>query len=279
MLVSAVAFAFLWAVIRLASAEMHTTLVVFYRTLVGVLVLSPFLIRHGRTALKTSYFRLHLLRGISALIATYGVFYAVTVTPLADVVAISYTAPLFAALGAVFLLKEKIRIRRITAMIIGFLGVLIVIRPGLETVTPGVIAALVASVAIAGSLLTVKALSRTENARTIVAYAFLFVAPFSLAAAIPYWTWPDFHQLLLLIATGLLATLGQITLAKAFALSEATAVLPLDYIRLLIAAALGFMIFGERIDIWTVLGAALILVSTVYNAHREAKLAQIGRAG
>jgi len=271
MIVSCLAFACVWGLIRLASAEVSAWMIVFFRTLFGCVFLLPNLFKDGLTLLKTERLPLHAVRGFTAIIATFGIFYAVTVAPLSLVVAISYAAPLFTTLGAVLLLKERIRARRITALIIGFAGMLVVLRPGEAlVVNPGVIAAVIGTLGIAASMLTIKALAPTDSPRTIVAYAFLLPLPATFLAALPSWTWPDADAWALLLAIGLIAGLGQYALARSFAEADASAVLPFDFVRLLAATAIGALAFGETIRLQTLAGALIILAASVYLAHREA---------
>ncbi|MFZ5610491.1 MAG: DMT family transporter [Pseudomonadota bacterium] len=274
MVLSCVAFAGLWALIRITAADVSFTLMVFYRNLFGALFLVPMLWRSDFSLLRTARPLGHGLRATSGLIATYATFFAIAAAPLADVVAISYAAPLFATLAAAFLLGERIRVRRIAAVSIGLAGMLLVLRPGDETLTAGHWAALGAALAVAVSLLMIKQLTRSEDPRTVVTYSFVLMLPISFVIALPFWRWPSPRELGLLAAIGLVASIGQMFLARSFAAAEASAVLPFDFIRLVLATALGAWLFGERLDGLTILGASVILLATVYLAHREAVLAR-----
>lgn len=278
MIFSCVVMACLWALIRHTSQQVSPSIIVFYRTVFGLVFLVPFFLRHGRAALATSRFSMHLVRAACAVAALYSTFYAVSMAPLSDVTAISYGAPLFATLGAVVLLGERVRARRIATLIIGFVGMLVVLRPSPDRLTPGILMAVVAALAIGSSLLAIKVLARTEDPRTIVAYSFLLVLPVTFLGALPHWIWPTPEQLGLLALVGLGAHLAQSGLTRAFAYGEATAVLPFDFIRLVLAAILGAVLFAEPLDAWTGVGAGIILLATVYLAHREARQARVERA-
>jgi len=279
MIVACVAFAALWGFVRLASETMHAFLVVFYRNLLGLLILLPSVAAGGWAALATSRFGAHVRRATSGVIATFAVFYAVANAPMATVMAINYTIPLFATLAAILFLGERVRWRRIAALVVGFIGMLIVVRPGHVPLTPGIGAALLSAVATAFSIIAMKQLSRTESSLAIVTWSFVLMLPPSLLLALPYWKWPSGHELLVLAGVGLTAAIGQSGTVKAFALAEATAVLPYDFVRFGLVILIGTVGFGDPVDGFTYLGGAVILCATIYIAHREAVAARSARAG
>ncbi len=268
---SCLLFVCLWVLIRIATDTVHPFIVILFRSLFALVALAPYFWREGRSALKTSRFGLHSLRGLFATIATFSIFYAVSVVPLADLVAITYAAPVFATLGAVVALGERIHMRRILSTVFGFAGVLIVLRPGVEVLNPGAMIGLVGAVAIAASLLTIKTLTRTDKPQAIVAYSMLFVVPSALVAAAFVWRTPTWTELGLLAAIGLLVSMAQMALTRAFMHGEATQILPFDFVRLILASLFGIFLFGEPVDLWTWVGGAIILASTIYTAYREAR--------
>ena len=274
MLVSCMAFIAIWGLIRHLSATLHPFLIVFYRTLFAILAFLPFILRHGLKVMASQQLPLHALRGVFSFVGTLGLFYAVAHIPLEEAVAISYGAPVFAAAGAVLILKEKVRWRRLAALALGFAGVLVVLRPGFRELEPAVLGSAVGSLALAGSLVVIKRLSGSERPETIALYAFLFVLPASLLVALFFWSWPTREEFLLLLVMGALVRLAHTALARAFMNAEATAVLPLDFSRLVFASLLGVFVFGEPVDAFAWTGAAVILASTVYFAHREAVMAR-----
>jgi len=274
MVLSCLVFVVIWGLIRHLSESLHPFVIVFYRTLFAILAFLPFILRNGIRVMATGQLPLHLLRGAFSFIGTLGLFYAVAHIPLEEAVAISYAAPVFAAAGAVLILKEKVRWRRLAAIAVGFLGVLLVLRPGFREMTPGLLGAVIGSLALAGSLVAIKRLSGTDRPEAIALYAFLFVLPGSFAVSLFFWSWPSPQEFLLLIVMGALVGLGHTSLAKAFLHSEATAVLPLDFTRLIFASVLGVAVFGEPVDAFAWAGASVILASTVYVAHREAVMAR-----
>ncbi|MBK5910237.1 hypothetical protein CCR85_01860 [Rhodothalassium salexigens] len=279
MLASCVAFALVWTLIRIAGETVSAFMIMFARTAFGCLSLAPDLRARGLAMLRTRRLPIHLIRGVTSVVGTFGIFYAVTVTPLGLVVAISYAAPLFTTMGAVLLFGERIHARRVAALIVGFAGMVLVLRPDAVDFDLGVAAAIAGTLGIAGSMLTIKALAPTDRSDTIVAYAFLLPLPVTFAAALPGWMWPEPVDWVLLIAIGLLASVGQRLLAMAFAQADAGAILPIDFVRLVLATAFGAWLFDERVDWLTGAGALIILASTVYLARREAIAGHAGATG
>lgn len=269
MLVSCVAYATLWISIRWGSETMHPNLIAFYRCFIGLLTLTPLIVLHGRTLLGTSRLMTHLRRSTSGVIAMFATFYAIANAPMATAMSINYAAPLFATLGAVLFLGETIRLRRMVALAAGFAGVLIVMRPGAMPLTPGIVAAMISAVGTAFSLIAIKQLTATEDPRTVVIYSFVLMTPPALLAALPHWQWPTLEELGLLLLVGLCASIGQTATVRAFAMADATAILPLDFLRFVLVILAGILLFGESFDGFTALGGIIILASTIYVAHRE----------
>ncbi len=276
MIVSCTAFAVMWVMIRYASRELHAFQIVFFRNFVGVLALLPMLLRNPGL-LRFDKIGSHLRRATSGFIATMGTFYAVAHAPLATALSINYTAPLFAVVGAVVFLGEKIRFRRVAALVIGFIGMLIVVRPGALPMTPGVVAALISAVSTAFSLIAVRALVASHDSRAVAAWSFILMTIPSLIVASFVWTTPPVHVWPLLGGIGVAAAIGQLSMSKAFSLAEASAILPYDFVRFGLVAGAGIVLFGERIDALTIVGGGIILATTIYLALRERQVAKAAR--
>ena len=271
MLLSCVLFSIMGGFIKqLSLMDLHPFMTAFFRTLLALLILLPTLHKVGISGLKSTQKPLHLLRGISSAIAVIASFYAITVIPLANAISYSFAAPLVATILAVIFLKEKIRLPRITSIIIGFIGVMIILRPGTLPFTIGVGAALISACAIAITIVCIRTLSQTDKSNVVAIYALIITLPFSFLVALTVWTWPTLEHWKILIFVGLCAALAQFSISKAFSYSETTAILPIDFTRLLFAATIGFVFFDETPDLYTFLGASLILASAIYAAHREA---------
>ena len=274
MTVACVAFAIMWMAIRVASRTVHPFEIAFFRNIFGLIVLAPMLARNP-DLLKRERLPANLRRAASGLIATLGTFYAVANAPLATALAINYTAPLFATVGAVLFLGERIHVRRAGALIAGFAGMLIVVRPGALPLTPGIVAAVLSAIATAFSYIAIRALVGRDDPRAVAIWSFVLMTPPSLLIAAFVWTWPPAATWGLLAAIGVLAAIGQIGLTRAFAAAEASAVLPYDFVRFGLVTAGGIILFGERYDAYSLGGGAIILAATIYLAVREAA---VGRA-
>jgi len=270
-LVSTLGFAGMHATIRVLSKELHPFEIAFLRNLFGLFALTPFFIRGGFSVLKTSRFPLHALRGCIQVFAMLSFFYAVTITPLSTVSALSFTAPLFATIAAVVFLKERVRWRRIAALAVGFLGAMIVVRPGAGELHPGMLLVLGSTAIWAVAMLVIKVLSRTDSPVTITVYMGVFLTPLTGIAASFVWTWPSLSSLPLLVLLGGLGSLGHVCMAQAFKEADASAVLPFDFVRLIWASLLGFLLFAEVPDLWTWIGGTAIFASGTYIAYREAR--------
>ncbi len=272
MVTSGACFAALTVLIRHASADLHPFELVFFRSLFGLVFMLPWFLRTGLQGLRTRRPGLHGVRALSGVAAMLCWFGAVSLMPVAEVTALSFTAPLFATVGAVLFLGETVRRRRWTATAVGFAGAMIILRPGAEALGVPALLALSAAAMMAISALLVKVLSRTESASTVVLYMGLLMTPLSLVPAVFVWAMPSPELWIWLALMGLAGTAGHLALVRAFAAADASAVLPFDFSRLIFAALLGYAVFAEQPDAWTWVGAAVIFAATLYTAHREARL-------
>ncbi|MBK8176740.1 MAG: DMT family transporter [Rhodospirillales bacterium] len=270
-------FAAMMAIVRKLAPEIHPFEAAFFRNLGGIIFMLPWLARVGVGRLRTGRPGMHLLRSVLGLGAMLLLFTALSLMPLANVTALSFTAPLFATIGAALVLREHVGLRRWTATLIGFLGAIVIVRPGADTFTPAALLALSSAAGIAAAQLSVKALSRTEHPNAIVLIMGLLMTPMALVPASFVWTWPDFQTFTWLLLLGLVATVGQVFLVRAMSTADASAVMPFDFSRLIFASLLGWLMFGEAPDAWTWAGAAVIVAATVYIARREAKVSRRAR--
>lgn len=265
--------------IRIAAQAMHPFEVAFFRCLFGLVLLAPWIVRGGPALLRSRNRSFYLLRACVGLVSMATWFYGITLVPLATATAVNFTAPLFATLAAALVLHEDVRLRRWSAVIAGFVGVLVIMRPGVERLDADLLLLLVSAATAAMNNITVKFLARTEPPARIVAYFMLYLTPLSLIPALFVWRWPDPSTLGALVGLGGLGTIAHLSVARALATADASACAPFEFARLPFAALIGFVWFGEVTDLWTWVGAAIIAGSSVYVAHREARLARIGRAG
>ena len=270
MIASCVFFTALTGLIRHLSATLDPLEIVFFRNLFGLIVMLPWLMRLGLGALRTRRLRLYGFRALIGLTAMIAWFTAVSRMNLADAVALSFTAPLFATVVAIFLLAEVVRLRRWAAVIAGFVGAMVILRPGFAAIPPEALLVLLSATMMGLSVCLVKLLARTEPVGPIVFYMVLILTPASLIPALFVWRTPGLDEFAWLLALGVAATLGHICMTRAFTMADATAVLPFDFVRLPLIALLGWVAFGQALDVWTGVGAAIIIAASVYIAHREA---------
>ncbi len=274
MLASTMAFGLMAVTIRLATAHVPTQEVAFFRNAFGLLALLPMLMRPGRSPLRTQQLPRYFLRSAIGLGSMLCGFWAVGHLPLSQAISLSYSTPLFVTIAAVLWLGEKVRIRRWAAVIVGFIGVLVIVRPGHHGFEPGTLIAVLAALLSALVAIQIKQLTRVDGADTVVFYTYVFWVPLSLLPALFVWTWPTGIAWLWLVATGIFGTAGQLLWTRALRLGEVSALTPISFMQLPLVALCGWLLFGETLDRWTVIGAAIILGSNAYIAHREALLAR-----
>lgn len=264
----AVCQSLIWVAVRLLAERYSPELLVFYRNFFGLIALMPLIIRRGPAIFRTSRPLMHGMRGLVACVGVYSLFYAIANAPLATVVAITYLAPVFSGLVAVLCMGERPGPARYVALGVGFIGMLIVVQPSYAAgATFGVAAAFIGAVMTAGAFLSVKVLSRTEDMGTMVVSQFILLLPVSFVVALDHWVWPSLADFCLMALMGLGFTLAQSAMARAFAAADATIVLPVDFLRLLVAAVAGVVLFGEVPDFMVWGGGFLILVAAVVSAY------------
>ena len=276
MVAASVCFALASFFVRQAANDVHPFEITFFRNAFSLMFMLPWLIRVGRRSMFTKRPGLHAFRAVMAVCAMFTWFTALAMMPLAEATALSFTWPLFATVGAALVLGETVRRRRWTAIGIGFLGTLIILRPGEEAVSTGAALVLVSSAFMAISALTVKALSRVDSPPTIVLLMAILTTPIAAIPTVFVWTTPAPETWAWLVALGLAATVGQLTLAKAFVAADLTAVMPFDFSKLIFTAIIAYLAFGEVPDAWTWIGSVVIFGAAFYTAHREAQLARGG---
>ncbi len=269
MLAATVMFGFMTVAIRLATQELHAFEVAFFRNFFGLLFALPLLLKHGPGLLQTRKLPLYFARCVIGLMSMLAGFWAISQLPLAQAVSLSYSTPLFVTIGAVFALGETVRARRWTAVIIGFLGVMLIVRPGFVALTPGVLAALLGAVFSACTAISIKFLSRTERPDAIVLMTTLLWVPLSLPTALWVWEWPSAAGWLWVATTGALGTAGHMLWTRAFRIGEISALTPISFMQLPIVVVAGFLLFGESVDRWTIAGALVIFGANAYIAQRE----------
>ena len=277
MVLACVFFGAMHVGVRHVTQSIHPFEAAFFRNFFGLLVLAPSFITHGLRPLRTQRFGLHCVRSALNVVAMLSFFYALSITPVILVQALAFTSPLFTAVLAVVLLGERIRARRLTAIVVGFAGTLLIIRPGVQPFEFGP-ALVLASAAVWGYVVVlIKSLCRTDSAVTITAYMVLLMSPMTLVCALFVWTWPSGGELAVLVGIGIAGTLAQMCMTQSLRLAETTVVLPFDFTKLVWGAFFAWLLFGELIDTWTLAGALVIFSGGLYVAYRERQLARRDR--
>lgn len=260
----AITQSFVWAIVRYLSEELSTSTLFFFRNFIGLITILPLLYQHNLTLFKTQSIRLHLVRAFASFAGGLGIFYALSNTPLTTVVAITFTAPIFASVFACFFLNEAMTKKKIMSLSLGFLGVLTLLRPGVGEGSLGLLAAVIAAIMTAVAFIAVKKLSGYDEPHTVVAYPFIFILPVSALMAMTDWTQPSVAHLPFLVIMGVGISLAQYFMVKALSLADASTVLPIDFVRLIIATIIGTYFFSDNIDFWVLAGGTLILISSLY---------------
>ncbi len=246
--------------------------VVFLRLLFALITMLPLLAWRGRDMVRTEQWNTYVVRVLIGLFAMTTWFTGLSMIPVGEVTAISFLAPLFATIFAALLLGEKIRIRRWAATLIGFGGALVILRPGVVETSLGTWLIVISATAMGLSTTFIKRLTNADDPDKVVFIATLLMTPLMLLPALYVWQWPRAEVWPFLLLLGPVATFGHVALARAFAATEASVVMGLDFARLPFAVLYGFLAFNEIIDIWTWIGAAIIFASSIYIARREAQL-------
>ena len=274
MTLSAVFFGCMAVTIRLASKQLHPFEIAFFRNLFGFAFALPLLARHGLGLLRTDKLHMYFMRCLIGIVSMLAGFWAIVNLPLAQAISLSYSTPLFVTIGAVLVLGEIVRARRWTAVLIGLLGVLIIVRPFDDSFTAGSLVALLAAAASAIVALSIKVLARTEKPDAIVLYTTIFWIPMSLLAALFVWEIAVGITWLWIVLAGALGTLGHMCWTRALQIGDASMLTPISFLQLPVVAVFGYLLFDESLDRWVILGALIIFASNAYIARREALLAR-----
>ena len=271
MVCSAAMFACMAVMIRLASSQLHAFEIAFFRNFFGFVFAVPLLVHHGLGILKTDKLSLYVGRCLIGIVSMLCGFYAIVHLPLAKAVTISYSTPLFVTILAVLFLGEMVRLRRWTAVFLGFIGVLVIMRPGAETFDANTLVALTAAVLSAIVAISIKVLSRTEKPDAIVLWTTMLWVPLSLVPALFVWTWPTGWTWAWIIGAGFFGTAGHMFWTRALKRGDASMLTPISFMQVPFVAVLAWWLFDETVTGWTAAGAAIIFVANAYIAHREAR--------
>ena len=256
--------------IRFATEDHHPFEVAFFRTIFVLIIFLPLVARNGISSLKSNNIKLQTVRAIVGSVAMLCMFYGLSITELAKATALMFTVPIFATILAILFLKEIVGIRRWLAMIVGFTGAVIVLRPDVE-LGFGPLLILCASLMWSSSMLMAKTLTKTDSISSITFWQAAGLIPATFILAIPVWQWPNLSQLFMFLMIAIAGTLVHWFLNEALKRAEISALLPLDYLRLIWSVSMGFIFFNELPHAGLWFGAALILGASTYIGIRQAQ--------
>lgn len=256
-------------IVRVVGPEMHVFQITFFRNFFSLLVLLPFLLRRGGVSFSSRFWGVHAVRAALKLGAMIAYFLAILRLPLAVVMAIAFTAPLFTTAGGILFLGERLSRVRVLSGLLGLAGVLIVLRPGAVPLDGGVALAFASAMGLGVVAVLMKASSGRERASQIVLFNLVLVVPIAFAISLPVWTFPSPEILGLLAVQGALGALGQLCVAKAMSMADAAAIIPIDFIRLPLVIVLGVVLFAESTGWPVFIGGTIIFAAVLLQMRSE----------
>lgn len=271
MIISGLFFVIMHSAVKYLSKEVHIFEIAFFRCALVVFVLAPLIFQQGKSIFITKQPKIQFLRISTNSVAMLCFFYGITSTPLAQLTTLGFTVPIFATILAVIFMGEKIRIRRTSALIIGFIGTIIVMRPDIS-IELGAMLIIFSSFLWSVCLIFIKKLTQTDSAITISLYFGIGMIPATFAMAFPVLEMIDMRQFIILVFIAITGTLAQTIMNSALKKGELALLLPFDFLRLIWSVLIGYALFAEEPQITLWIGGILIIGSTSYIAWREAKL-------
>ncbi len=269
--ISGVLFSALNIATYFPAQELSSYMMAFCRYLFGAVFLLPIFFRRGLLEpFRTDRIGVHALRGALHSGGMQLWFVALPLITLADLTALGFTGPIFITFGAALFLGEDVRLRRWMAVIVGFLGAMLIVRPGFTELSIGVLAALAATPLFSASNLMAKALARTDHADTIVIWQSIFIVLCAAPFAIAFWQTPSWEHVGWFLLAGLFGTVGHLVMQYGYQVAEISAVQPIGFLSLIWNTLFGFLLFSQQPSLWTFIGAAVIFASAMYISHREA---------
>ncbi len=267
---AALMFASMGMLVRFASAQLAYEQVVFFRNLFGFLVLVPIVLQQGTVkTLRTERLVLHVARSLFGLAAMYCFFYAIAHLPLSDAVLLNFTAPLFIPFIAIFWLREQVTARVAVAILIGFLGVLIILQPGSGVYSPAALVGLASGAFAAVAMVSLRGLSSTEPPLRVVAWFAITGTLVSILPVLFAWQIPLWKPVLVTAGAGMFATAGQYLLSKGYGYAPAAQIGPFTYVSVVFAAVYGWYFWQEVPSLWSIAGAVLIAIAGVLAMRRQ----------
>lgn len=256
---------------RELSQELSTFEILFFRSLVGLIIVAAILTKTGWGQARTARPLLQVVRNLAHYVGQFGWFYGIALLPLAQVFAIEFTIPIWAALLAPFMLGEKVTKVRILTIAIGFTGILILLRPGMAPLSLAIGAVFMAAIGYALAYVMTKMLTRTDTPLAILFYMTVVQIPLGLIPSLFDWVTPSPAMWPWLIVVGVTALSAHYCISRAFVLADALMVIPIDFLRLPLIALVGYLFYNEAVDAFVLLGAFIIVGGNLYGVTKEAR--------
>ena len=258
--------------LKIAQEDVNVYVAGFFRFFLGLIIILPYIIKNKDAVLKTTHLKQHFLRAILGLPAMLIYFSALVLLPIEKLTAISFVVPLIVTILAVFFLGEKIYIYRTLALILGFSGMLVIIRPGFVDISVGVYMVLFSALLWSINIIITKKISKDDSAITILAYQSIFMSLLSFIIVLFFWEMPSLKTFIYLILAALCGTVLHLTLNHAFKLVDVSMTQPYSFLNLVFASIIGFFVFDEIPDLYTWIGALIIFTGVLIISYREMKL-------
>ncbi|MDA9609339.1 DMT family transporter [Candidatus Pelagibacter sp.] len=258
--------------LKIAQEDVNVYVAGFFRFFLGLVIILPYIIKNKDAVLKTTHLKQHFLRAILGLPAMLIYFSALVLLPIEKLTAISFVVPLIVTILAVFFLGEKIYIYRTLALILGFSGMLVIIRPGFVDISIGVYMVLFSALLWSVNIIITKKISKDDSAITILAYQSIFMSLLSFLIVLFFWEMPSLKTFIYLILAAMCGTVLHLTLNHAFKLVDVSMTQPYSFLNLVFASIIGYFVFDEMPDLYTWIGALIIFTGVLIISYREMKL-------
>jgi drug/metabolite transporter (DMT)-like permease len=269
--ISSLASGFMVSFVRHLSETMSVVEIIFFRNCFAFLMFIPILLYKGKAHFKTQKFGFHIIRSLTGVTSMMIYFYCISIMNLSVVTALSFTAPLFTAILAYFLLKDRFNKHKIVGLSLGFVGTLIVLRPGLEGYDPRFLLVILSAVFWAASGIIIKKLSDTESPLAITFYMTVIMMVLTAPAVFYLWKTPSGEQLLWAFLIAVTSNILQYGIAKSLSLANFSILLPIDFTRLVYTAILAYLLFNQTPDLFAAIGSVLILGAAFYSSYKESR--------
>tara|TARA_Y100000590_G_scaffold373393_1_gene437065 strand:- start:14081 stop:14983 length:903 start_codon:yes stop_codon:yes gene_type:complete len=255
--------------VKLLSYDLNTFMICFFRCLLGLIIISPFILRNNFVCLKSKNIKKQFYRSMINIISMICWFSALGIMQFEKATALGFTTPLFTTILAVIMLNEVIRFHRTAALFIGLIGILIIIRPGYIPIEYGTLLMLIASLSFSFVQIFVKQLSSIDSNLTIIFYHLVFMTPVFFVISLFFWEQITYYQFFIFAVMGAAGLLSHWCMNQSLKMSDTTFVMPLQFTKLIWASLIGMFIFSENPDLWTWFGAIIIFISVIYITYRE----------